>query len=424
MNQVHSLRRRRRSRWVLGSRLGSAVAVVGLALVGAPASASPSIPEAGACPVVAGAQGLQLMASASDNLFLAAPTGAGVPVAQTCVDVRIGDSTGYASSPYPGETVLSLVGSKAPFPGYASSRHPTDPRSKVDGPGFAMTSTSKEHSSKATAKMGLSEQPAHAASTVASAQSFVDPATGEATATATSDTEPLTINDVLELGRIRSSATATVTAGGKLQRDSMLQVGRTAVAGQEVQITPDGVEAVGEKVAGPGADPNDVLGAAGIELRLVKEQQAPQGVVSAGIEIIARQTNPDSGEEYVVHYTVGRAFASAVAVEPGSGVGVPPVSPPSPVPTDAPSANEGTAVSTETGSISSGSAAPRPAPAAAPVPEIGSSPPRQPVIAAPVQRATNPVDIGAAALYLTLAFSALALFAGGTLLRLLGVKTR
>jgi hypothetical protein len=415
---IHGFARRRRDRYrcLFGSRFAAASVVVGLVLLGTTASASQAIPEAGGCPVVAGAQGLQLMGSASDNLFLAAPTGAGVPVAQSCVDVRIASSTGYASSPYPGDTVLSLVG-EAKFPGYASSQYPADPRSKADGPGFSMTSTSKEHSSKATARAGLVEQPAHAASTVASAQSLVDPRTGAATATATSDTQPLTINDVLELGRIRSSATATIADGGELHRDSVLQVGRTTIAGQEAQISPDGVEAVEAKVGIPDVNPNDVLAKAGIEVRFIGEEKTSQGVVSAGIEIIARQTNPDSGAEYVVHYTFGRAFASAKAVEPQPGLAG--LSPPAPADTDEPALNQGSAESAGTGSVSGGGPAPVPD-----VPPGDGEAPPQAALAAPVQPVSSPVDIGATTLYLVLAFCGLVLFASGTLLRLLGVKTR
>ena len=380
------------------------------------------------------------MASASDNIFLAAPTGAGVPVAQTCVDLRIGTSTGYASSPYPGETVLSLVGASK-FPGYAYSQYPTDPQSKQGGPGFSATSSSKEHSSNATAEVGLSEQQAQAAFTVASAQSLVDPGTGKASATATSDTSPLSVNDVLELGRIRSSATATVTAAGKLQRESALQVGRTTVAGQEVQITSDGVEAAGEKLARPNAaDPNKVLAQAGIQVRFIREQKTGQGVISAGIEVIATQTNPDSGAKYVAHYTVGRAFASAEAVEPVSGLNQLPPLPPPPVANDGPPVNQGPAASAgqgsaasagqglaapaETGSIAGGSAAPKPAPVPEVAPGDAVSAPK-PAVAAPMQRTSmSPVDIGATTLYLVLAFCGLVLFANGTLLRLLGVKAR
>jgi hypothetical protein len=38
------------------------------------------------CPVLAQAQGVMVTASQTDNLLLGSPTGAGVPVAQACVD--------------------------------------------------------------------------------------------------------------------------------------------------------------------------------------------------------------------------------------------------------------------------------------------------------------------------------------------------
>lgn len=421
MMQGFTRRRSGRVRSLHVSRPAAVAAVLGLVLLGTPSSAAPEIPEAGACPVVAGAQGLQLMASASDNLFLSAPAGAGVPVAQSCVDIRIATSSGYASAPYPGGTVLSLVGSRVKFPGYASSQYPTAPESKDGGPGYAMSSTSGEHSSKATASAGLVGEQSQAAATAVSAESVVDPGTGEATATATSDTEPLAINDVLELGRIRSSAVAATADGGKLRRDSTLQVGRTTVAGQEVQISPDGVEAVDQTVGLPDVDPSEVLAQAGIEVRFVSEEKTSHGVIAAGIEIIARQTAPDSGAEYVVRYMLGRSFASARSVEPGAA-------PPGPVPL--PPVADDTPAGTG-GAASSGTAPPASASASGSIPGTsmpvtgvapGAAPP-QPAEAA-LQQVSSPIDIGASSLYLVLAFCGLVLFASATLLRLLGVRTR
>ncbi|MEV6056680.1 hypothetical protein [Streptomyces sp. NPDC052107] len=405
---------------------GTGAVVLLLCLPAAATAAEPGAGEAG-CPVTASAQGVQVMVSASDNALLQAPSGAGVPVAQACVDYDLGESSGFASNPYPGETIVSapaLVGSqtgqKIPgYPAYAASSYPSAQKAEGGQQGDTLTSQSDKNSTHAQARTQLGQQGAASAETTALANAAVDPARRTSTASATADTQPITLNGVLRLGRVRSVATATVGKDGRLVRDSQLTVGRTEVAGQVVEITKDGVRAAGRQYPLPQADPAKALEAKGVRVRYLRAERTKQGVVSAAVEVQVRQQDTQSGAVYTVTYTFGRAFAGAAAVEqpPGGGGNLPPVGAPPP------GAGGG-------GGRDAG--APAAPPDQAPAQQSPSDQPSAPsdgAVAAPdspspVGLIGNPVDMGMTGLYLVVAFGGAATFAFGTLLRLLGVRTR
>ncbi|MBA4863788.1 hypothetical protein H1V43_20910 [Streptomyces sp. PSKA54] len=387
-------------------------------------SAEAAAPGEDDCPVVASAQGLQVMVSASDNTALQAPSGAAIPAAQACVNPAVEESSGFAGSPYPGETIVSApallggqLGPKFPeYPAYAASRYPSDEKSESGQQGHSLSSHSTKNSTRAQARTRLGQEAA-SASTTALAHVQVDPDRRAGKASATADTQPITINGVLRLGQVLSSATAAVDADGRLVRASRLTVGRTEVAGQAVEITRNGIRAVGQAVPVPdAADPTETLAAAGVRVRYLSEQRTEHGVMSAGFEVLARQKDPHSGAVYTLHYVFGRAFAAADRVEapPGGGMDVP-----LPPAAGAPPA-------------SSGDAPADPAPASEAEPPAGSDPPPEqadeaapaPAAETPAHPAGSPADMGVAGAFLVLAFGAVATFAFGNLLRLLGVRTR
>jgi hypothetical protein len=390
-----------------------------------PAATAAGEPGAGeeGCPVTAIAQGVQVMVSASDNTALQAPSGVGVPVAQACVDHRVEESSGFASSPYPGETIVSapaLIGSQTGeaipgYPAYATSRYPSAQKAESEQLGHTLTSHSGKNSTRAQARTRLG-QDAASGETTALANAAVDPVRRVSSASATADTQPITLNGLLRLGRVRSLATATVGKEGKLVRDSQLSVGRTEVAGQVVEITKDGVRAVGQKGPLPQGDPAKALEAAGVRVRYLRAEQTERGVISAAVEVLVRQQDTQSGAVYTVHYTFGRAFAAAGMVEqpPGGGGDLPPVEAPPP------------AAGGGGGDAGVPAEPPDPAPGEEPPGEEPAAPgdaaaPKNP---SPGGLAGNPADMGVTGLYLVVAFSAVATFAFGTLLRLLGVRTR
>lgn len=391
----------------------------------APGAAAQEAAEEAACPVVAAAQGVQVMVSKSDDLFLSAPSGAALPAAQACVDYGVRESSGYAGAPYPGETVTSAPGilrgqtdQPVPdYPAYAASRHPSNDRSSVSERGYTLDARSRETASEASARTVLGQG---TAATVATAKSAVSPEDKSSQANATSDTQPLVINDVLRLGEVHSSATAAMRSDGTLTRKSRLQVGRTTVGGQEVVITPDGVRAAGQQAGLPGPGPVEALETAGVRVRYLEEAKTRRGVLGAGIEVLARQKNPETGEVFTVHYTFGRAFAAAAKVDDSPGAGSPGTAiPPGDAGGEAVPKPAG-AEARQDGSADSGPAAMDEAAAEAAGPDEAPAP----AVAAPAQLTASPADMGLTGLYLVLVFGALAMFAGGTLLRLLGVKTR
>lgn len=417
--------------------LSRAVAAGGVALllgaVAAPAAAQSG--AEGGCPVVSAAQGLQIMVDAPVNVLLEEPSGAALSVAQACVNYALSDSMGFASNPYPGGTPLTLLrtvgsslgegtGQPPPeYPGYVASRHPGESESRVEQPGYSLGAKSTETSSRSRAQAGPA-QDASEAGAMATAESVVDPGALTGRAVATSDTQPLTFNGVLELGRVRSTASAAVDAKGSVRRESSLSIGRTTVAGQAVQITPRGVEAAGQTVPGPGADPAEALEAAGIEVRYLAEEKSARGVLSAGVDVVVKQENPDSPGSYnQVHYTVGRSFAAADKVERpvggGPGVGLP-GSPGDVGPVDE------TAVAGDSGPVADAPVAGSVAPEAASAPEAAPGPDAAPApqVAAPAGWVGRPMDMGMAGFYLVLVCGAVAMVAGMTLLRLLGVRTQ
>lgn len=391
------------------------------------------------CPVVAAAQGVQVMASKSDDFLLSAPSGLGMPVAQACVNHGVSESTGFASGPYPGETVVALPSlvaglTGAPLPGYpmyVSSSHPSRGEAATGQDGYALESRSSQTESSALAAVGAKSDAGNAGRTEASATAAVDPDTGTSRSKAASHSQAVTINDVFELGHVQSTASAEVDESGELHTTSELVIGRTTVADVVVQITPEGIEVAGQTTPLPEADPADALEAAGVGVQYLEERQTPNGVLSAGLVVRAEQTDEASGATYVTTYTFGRSFAAASPVQGPPGAidddlfqNDPASSPP---PDDTASASEGADVPrAEAPSVSGAEPVAvgtpdTPAGVAAPEVAPGTSAPRA---NASTPLAAAPVDMGAADIYLVLMLSALAMFSSGTLLRLLGVKTR
>ncbi|MGD6756894.1 hypothetical protein [Streptomyces sp. BH105] len=420
----------RRARALCGA--GTAALLVLLpAATGSAGAAEPEAADGEDCPVAAMAQGVQVTVSASNDTLLSAPAGAGIPVAESCVNYAVGESSGWASSPYPGETVISApaliggqTGQKFPdYPLYAASKYPSEDSAKAGRAPHIMRAHSTRTSTDAVAGTVLGKD-ATGASTRTSAHSSVDPDALTGTAEASADTRPWSVNGVLDIGRIRSSASAGVDRSGKVVRDSELTIGRTEIAGQGVEITPDGLKVKGKAVKLPGggaggADPAEALtqalAKAGVKLRYLDEKRTEHGVESAGLEVRARQQDTRSGSVYTVTYVFGRASADARRVEapPGSGD-----MPPAPAP-QAPSGTGGGdgADAPAPGGGGGGADTPK-------TPSDDGGSPAGPKDTRPVRLATNPTDMGVTGLYIVLAFGAVATFAAGTLLRLLGVKTR
>lgn len=406
--------------------LGTAVVVVGLPAATAVAAGKEDNPGGcGGNAVVAAAWGVQLTVTRSDNLVLAHPGGAGVPVAQSCVDFGLRETMAFASSPYPGEFLRTLPGHtgrpEAHYPAYAGSRHPSDPESTVDEPGRKLLARSTETASTGRAQSAVDPEKG-TGSTLTTAESSVDPAAGTSIATATAKLQPFTVKDVLSLGEVASVATASYTKEGRIERSSDLRIGRTTVAGQEMVITPRGVRAAGQTAALPDAGAaQEQLAQAGVTVRYLEAEKTPGGILSAGVEINVRNEDPASAVT-TLRYVLGRSFATAGPVDAppaqgGGGSGLVDSSPPA--------VSDSGQSPVASGDVPAEAAAPvadAPAPEAAPPAPSVAGPP--PAVAQTVALAGNPVDLGLGGAYLVIVLGALAMFVSGTLVRLLGVKTR
>lgn len=408
-----------------------AVLWIGAVVAGLPAAtavAADALSDDNPCPVHAVARGMQVTISQSDNLVIQDPTGPGVPVAHACVDYSVRDSQAFASSPYPGDALVGLPGilsgqlpPPAPplpsYPAYAGSRYPSQQQSAINQPGMALVARSSETASQAQASHTIDQAPA---ASVATAETSVDPAARTSAATAKADLQPLTINGVLGLGEVVSVASAKLTTAGAVDRSSQLQIGRTTVAGQEVVITPNGVQAAGQTVGTPDTGAvQDQLAQAGVTVHYLAAQNTARGVWSAGVEITATSKDPNSGAVTTVRYLVGRAFATVAPVDATSASG------------DDAGFGFATPVSDSGSSAVSSGGAPGVAPAvplAAAAPAAGVQPPAAAGAPQPatgqVALAGQPVGMGLGSAYLVIVFGAMALLVGGTLVRLLGVRTR
>jgi len=400
----------------------------GVMVAGGPAAAmaagegSKAGPAEGSCSAaLAVAHGVQVTVTRSDNLLLEKPGGSGVPVAQACVDYSLRDATAFASSPYPGPILVGLA-ARVPtgYPAYVHSRYPGAEESEVDEPGMKLLARSSETASTGRGQTALDPENG-TASALAVADSSVDPAAGTSIATATAEVQPLTVKDVLRVGEVDSVAKARSTKDGTIERSSDLRVGRTTVAGQEVVITPRGVQAAGQTTAIPDTGSvEEQLAQAGVTVRYLRAEKTSAGILSAGIEINVENEDP-GGAGTTVHYLLGRSFATAAPVDttptsrdgqsglsgpPASGGEVGPVSP-------------GSAPEAPVAEASVPDAAP-PAPESAPQPKVAG----EQGTAQSMALAGHPVDLGISAVYLVIVLGAVAMFVSGTLVRVLGVKTR
>lgn len=409
------------------ARIGGAVAVL-VAIAAVPGAAADVAVDETACPVVASATGLSVLGSASNNAFLSAPVGAVTPMAQACVAYALEDSEAFASHPYPGELVLSApaivadrLGQAAPDnPTYVKSRYPAVDRRQREQQGYALDVRSARTASAAQARSAVDREDSGAGALQASASTAVDPKARTAKSAAESDTAPLVFADVLELGRVHSAATATIDAAGKVVRKSQLTIGRTEVGGRVVEITPNGIRAGDQTAPLPEQNLAEALEAAGIQVRYLAAERTSGGVLAPGVLITVTQRDPD-GAEYTAQYTIGRAFAQVAPVEaaPDGPAAIPTAGPPAAGP--AAGGRGGTSGEAPSSGEAAGSGS---APESAPEPPATAGDAPAPSVAAPQRLVANPSDIGAEAVYLGIAFGAVGLWAGGMMLRLIGVRSR
>jgi hypothetical protein len=372
-------------------------------------------------------------------------------------------SQAFASSPYPGEGVVTLPGTLAGFnvpgvpeyPLYASSVHPDRQHAQVgDGP-FKLVSDSTEKSSEASASSGVAgDQNIGAAASKASVKR--DDA-GGVVAASESKVDAFKAQ-ALRIGSVVSTATTKLSPDGQLERASSLEVSGVTVNDVSVALTKDGIVVGGQTLPLDAKAINEALAKARLKVTYIEPQELPNGVVGAGVKITTGVEVPGSGVTDV-SWTLGRSMAvidSAGAGDdvlsdlPSDDTIAPPPAPQgeSPAPAagtgSAPAAAfdsaaalsipTGTATSKSTGSGSSTSAgysssasstSASPAtesPAAAPTESAAA--PASPVPFTPATEPASSKQVDSSAFFLLLVAGAAGVVVLSQVLSLLGVKVR
>lgn len=403
--------------WI--ARVASAAIAVGLVVAAVPAAASQEFD------VTAAVDGMRI-ATVPAKYLPAEPVDMGVPTAQATVRSASGESQAFASHPYPGNVVLGVPGTARngsgqsvppDYPLYAASQYPAVPEDKVEQPGYSLTARSSQAASTAVGNSGTGTDSGAVGRVIAKASATVEPTAG---AVAESVTEGISVNDVLTLGRVQSSAAVSVQPDGKVRLSSYLAFADTTVAGQRVAITPQGVVAADQTAATPSSTQlSDVLAAAGVRVRYLVEQRTTHGVVSAGVEVLAEQDDPAGGAApFVVRLVLGRAAAYAQPTNGAAELPLPPSSSPGGF---APPLSE-VVGQAPIGAVSA-PMAPASVPSGNDLPELVETAPLSSA-ADPAPRLVPSLSAGAVGFYLVIVFAAAAAFVGGSLIRLLGVRSR
>src|SRR5207302_1564521 len=169
---------------------------------------------------------------------------AGAPTAQARTD-SVGGSNGFASAPYPGQTVITGpcppaiatgIQSPANHPGYTASSDPAMQHNTVDQGRVVLDTKSGPQASHCSARLG---PPEGSGRTVADAAvSRADDGTVTAAATAYAD---LVKVGPVTLSGLTSKATVVRKPGAGPQRSSSLAVGSFTIGDTALSLGPDGL---------------------------------------------------------------------------------------------------------------------------------------------------------------------------------------
>lgn len=281
-------------RRALITRTGVAGAIVTLALLAHPAP-GPAEPT-GSFEAVAGGGLIQTLVRVDPAIVQSDLLDPGVVTAQARL-TSLGDSTAYASHPYPGAFPLSVPGlvssavlqgaaSVPEYPFVASSSYPSRPEARVSATSLVLSARSSGDDTSGEAADGVNRTVALAA---------VDRGSGRVTARAEAELGAFDLGPSLSVTGLRSAATTTRRPGGKAERRTEFTVDRIMILGREVQVTAGGLELAGDMVApglaGPATTLNDLLAAlsaGGTTIRVLPPMENENGATSAGLEVSQR----------------------------------------------------------------------------------------------------------------------------------------
>ena len=293
-----------------------------LALAGVVAGGALLVPtvapaQENAYSALAAGDGMRINFRMPDFLVVEDFIDAGAPTAQARID-SVGGSNGFASAPYPGQTVITGPGTFAiatgiqipgNYPWYTASAYPAKPTNNVDQGLVVLDTKSDPQASHSNARLGA---PEGSGRTVADAAvSRADD--GTVTAAATTYADLVKVGPVTISG-LTSKATVVRKPGGGPQRSSSLAVGSFTIGDTAVTAGPDGLVIAGTKIPAqsvPGVA--DALAKANVHIDTVKAADTDDGVVAPGLRITTTQPVPGAGVPGTVTYTLGQAVALATA---------------------------------------------------------------------------------------------------------------
>ncbi|MEW6471515.1 MAG: hypothetical protein AB1679_04525 [Actinomycetota bacterium] len=245
-----------------------------------------------------------------------------------------GDSSAFASAPYPGEFLVSLpntanglgAGTLPPFPSYPFyvSADPSRPeRTESFGP-YSISARSENAGAEAVARLGLSTTPPQIASITSRAAVRQDPGSEKLTSVAVSEIAPFGIGELVRIGDIRSTATLTfdpAAPDAKVAKTTTFSIGTITVAGTEVGITRAGLTMAGKPVVPVDASALErQLADAGITIEYLPGSETDTSITSAALQITLRGNYPIT-RDTTVRLVVGQVSATAAPVraEPLTG---------------------------------------------------------------------------------------------------------
>jgi hypothetical protein len=393
----------------------SCVTLIGLSVAAAAACSSFS--------AVAASQGVQL--GIHHTGLLVGEDDVDAPAAQAAADSQ-GTSNAYAAEPYPGTDVMSVLplaglptSTYAPL---AQTTYPMHPHASVSAPGLLLKALSEETSSTASASGGADGGGGTGAGTLAATATAGCGADGTARARAESDDQAFSLDaGLLRIGRVHSLAQVVVGADGAPRLDSQLDIAQMAVAGQTVELSPQGLTIGGSSTALPlTASVAQALASAGITVTYLAptSDKDGNGIVSPGVAItVARQAY--GSQPTTVTYVLGESYDRAQGIGGGAASVSIPSSSPSPPAGSVNAASSRVPVTAALSGAPAASTGSTATPTLSGSPASGASSPGSPTASVPYLAAFSSEEI-----YLIVVVGAGVLLVALALVRILGVKIR
>jgi hypothetical protein len=271
------------------------------------------------------------------------PVDSGGPSGEASLN-SLGEGTGYAAFPDPGQFILSLPGLVAgllstgaaglppvhlpPLPDYPFevSASSTTPTASAGAGSYALHATNSATESTGSATAGLRLDVGVNTALLTSTSSIAVAFDGTVTATATSDIQGLTIGPVT-LGQITSTATETMDTAGNVTPTSSIIIDGARVGTLPVEVSTKGLNIAGTTVPLPlSSILTSALKAEHVTLRVATAQIHDGRVIAPAVEIDGPVPSKGIGTaEGTYTITLGGATAAMQStISPGTVSSPPP----------------------------------------------------------------------------------------------------